>query len=71
MSAMNGKDMIMPMVTVTLPVYRKKYNAMAKEADLLKTAASQNYQAESNSLQAEYYQAIQLYQDAQRRAKTI
>ena len=26
--SMNGKDMIMPMVTVTLPVYRKKYNAM-------------------------------------------
>ena len=56
-SAMNGKDMIMPMVTVTLPVYRKKYNAMKKEADLLKTATSQNYQASVNSLQTEYYQA--------------
>ncbi len=44
-SAMNGKDMIMPMVTVTLPLYRKKYNAMVKEADLLKIATSQNYQA--------------------------
>ncbi len=37
-SSMNGKDMIMPMVTVTLPIYRKKYNAMNNEADLLKTA---------------------------------
>ena len=35
---MNGKDMIMPMATVTLPIYRKKYNAMKNEADLLKTA---------------------------------
>jgi outer membrane protein TolC len=68
-SSMNGKDMIMPMVTVTLPVYRKKYTAMQTEADLLKRAASQNYQAEANSLQAEYYQAVQLYQDAQRRVK--
>ncbi len=66
-SEMNGKDMIMPMLTVTLPIYRKKYNAMKTEADLLKSAASQNYQAIANSLQTEYYEAIQLYQDAQRR----
>jgi outer membrane protein TolC len=66
---MNGKDMLMPMVTVTLPIYRKKYNAMQNEAELLKTASSQNYQTASNSLQTEYYQAIQLYQDAQRRVK--
>ena len=66
-SSMNGKDMVMPMVTVTLPIYRKKYNAMINEADLLKTATSQNYQATANSLQTEYYQAVQLYQDAQRR----
>jgi outer membrane protein TolC len=68
-SSMNGKDMVMPMVTVTLPIYRKKYNAMVKEADLLKTATSLNYQATANSLQTEYYQAVQLYQDAQRRVK--
>jgi outer membrane protein TolC len=67
--SMNGKDMIMPMVTVTLPIYRKKYNAMVKEADLLETASSQNYQATSNLLENEYYQAIQLYQDAHRRVK--
>lgn len=67
--SMNGKDMLMPMVTVTLPVYRKKYNAMQTETELLKTAALQNYQTTVNSLQAEYYQAVQLYQDAQRRIK--
>jgi hypothetical protein len=66
---MNGKDMIMPMVTVTLPIYRKKYNAMVNEAELLKTATLQNYQSIANSLQAEYYQAVQLYQDAKRRVK--
>lgn len=67
--AMNGKDMIMPMVTVTLPVYRRKYNAMKTEAELMQNATAQNYQAVSNSLQTEYFQAIQLYQGAQRRIK--
>jgi outer membrane protein TolC len=68
-SPMNGKDMIMPMVAITLPIYRKKYKAMQTEVDLLKTANAQNYRATSNSLQTEYYQAVQLYQDAQRRIK--
>lgn len=68
-SSMNGKDMVMPMVTLTLPIYRKKYNAMKSEVELLKTATSQGYQATSNILQAEFYQAVQLYQDAQRRQK--
>ena len=68
-SAMNGKDMIMPMVTLTLPVYRKKYKAMQIETDYLKTASEQNYQATSNSLQTDYYEALQLYTDAQRRMK--
>ena len=66
-SSMNGKDMIMPMVTLTLPIYRKKYKAMQDEADLQKTATEQNYAASANSLKTEYYQAVQLYQDAQRR----
>jgi len=66
---MNGKDMIMPMVTVTLPIYRKKYKAMREEVELMKTANKQGYQATSNSLKTEYYEAIQLYQDAQRRMK--
>jgi len=67
--SMNGKDMIMPMLTVTLPVYRKKYKAMQNEAEFMKSATSENYQATANSLQAEYYEAVQLYQDAQRRIK--
>ena len=66
---MNGADMIMPMVTVTLPIYRKKYKAMREEVELMKTANKQGYQATANSLQTEYYEAIQLYQDAQRRMK--
>ena len=66
---MNGVDMIMPMVTVTLPIYRKKYKSMQEEVKLQKVATQQGYQATSNALQTEYYEAIQLYQDARRRMK--
>jgi outer membrane protein TolC len=68
-SAMNGQDMIMPMLTVSLPVYRKKYKAMQAETNFLKTASEQNYQATTNMLQTQYYEALQQYNDAQRRMK--
>ncbi len=66
-SEMNGNDMIMPMVTVTLPFYRRKYKAMRAEADLQKTATMQGITAAENLLQSEYYAAVENYQDAQRR----
>jgi outer membrane protein TolC len=68
-SSMNGKDMIMPMVTATLPIYRRKYNAMRAETDLLKSATAQNYIATANGLKTEYFQAMQLNLDSQRRIK--
>lgn len=68
-SPMNGQDMIMPMLTVTLPVYRKKYDAQQAETKFLKKATEQNYQTTANALQTEYYEALQLYNDAQRRMK--
>ncbi len=66
-SPMNGTDMIMPMVSATLPVYRRKYRAMQTEADLMKSSVAENYAATANSLQTEYYQAVQFFQDAKRR----
>ena len=68
-STMNGQDMIMPMLTVSLPIYRKKYKAMQTETNFLKAASEQNYQATVNALQSEYYQALQQYNDATRRMK--
>ncbi len=67
-SSMNGKDMIMPMLVVTLPVYRKKYKAMQSEAVLLKNAKTQEYNTAVNDLQAEYYEALALYQDSELKA---
>ncbi|MGB4292116.1 MAG: TolC family protein [Bacteroidales bacterium] len=66
-SSMNGGDMIMPMVRITIPVNRKKYSAMQKEASLLELAASNSYRNMYNNLQAEYYATMKMYNDAQRR----
>lgn len=41
-STMNGKDMVMPMLSVKLPLYRKKYTAAVREAQLLEQSASEN-----------------------------
>lgn len=68
-SSMNGQDMIMPMFTMTLPVYRGKYDAMKKETDFLKTANENNYQSAVNSLQTEYYEAAQQLKDSERRIR--
>lgn len=66
-SAMNGEDMIMPMVSVTIPIYRKKYHAMKLEVDNLKESTEYRGQALKNNLRTEYYENLQNYQDANRR----
>ena len=66
-SPMNGKDMLMPMVTVTLPIYRKKYRAMQKETEWMQKANGQEIQSTVNSLQTQYFEAVQQYSDASRR----
>lgn len=64
---MNGNDMIMPMVTVTLPIYRKKYKAMKTEVEKLETATDHQLVATSNSLKTEYFETVQNYEDAHRK----
>ena len=66
-SEMNGKDMIMPMLSVSLPVGQRKYRAMQAETAYLQQAAEQNRKAAANELQNEYYSALQDYRDAGRR----
>jgi outer membrane protein TolC len=66
-SMMNGKDMIMPMVSVSIPVYRKKYNAMKNEARLMQEAGNQETIDLKNKLLVQYQQFIQNLDDAERR----
>jgi len=63
-SAMNGKDMIMPMVTLTLPIYRKKYKSLLSETSFLKQANAESYKSVANSLQTEYFESLQSFNDA-------
>ena len=67
-SMMNGKDMFMPMVNATLPIYRKKYRSLQQEAIYLRDASAASAQNAINDLTASYSEALKLYQDAARRA---
>lgn len=66
---MNGKDMTMPMVSLTLPIYRKKYRSMRNEAEFLRDAASLSAENVNNNLRVNFQQAIQNLNDAVRRMK--
>jgi outer membrane protein TolC len=66
-SMMNGKDMIMPMVNISLPIYRKKYRSMVKEAELGRTSAMQAVQNTRNDLYVQYKETFAYYKDAERR----
>lgn len=54
---MNGQDAIMPMVSVSLPIFRKKYKAKQKEVDFMLQATNFEKQAVKNNLQTAYSMA--------------
>ncbi|MFI0429188.1 TolC family protein [Mariniflexile sp. HMF6888] len=54
---MNGQDAIMPMLSVTLPIFRKKYHAKQKEIDFMLQAIHYEKQAVKNNLQTSYSMA--------------
>ncbi|CDN33007.1 Heavy metal RND efflux outer membrane protein, CzcC family [Mucinivorans hirudinis] len=66
---MNGKDMVMPMVSLTIPIYRKKYNAQQNESRLLHQAAHHQYQNTLNNLIAEYISLSEQLEEAARKAE--
>lgn len=66
---MNGKDMKMPMVSLTLPIYRKKYKSQRHEAELMRDAASLSAVNANNNLRVAFQQTIQNLNDADRRVK--
>lgn len=69
----NGKDVLMPMVTLSIPIFRGKYNAAVKEAVLTQEKYSLQKKDRINYLTAEYdmvmfeinqqLQLISLYED--------
>lgn len=67
--SMGGKDMIMPMVSVTLPIYRKKYNSMYKEAELKQQAVQHRKENTINELSTQWSIALRNLDDAIRRTQ--
>lgn len=66
-SMMNGQNMLMPMATVTIPLWRKKYNASVREAGFLREAVIEQRQDVSNQLMVNYEEALKDFRDAERR----
>lgn len=54
----NGKDAIMPMVSVSLPIFRGKYRAAAQEAQLMQQAYALQKLEVANSLASSYEMAL-------------
>lgn len=66
---MNGMDMVMPMVTISLPVWRKKYNAAVSEANGMKQAIAYQKEAVENQLLVSFENVLKDFRDADRRTK--
>ncbi|WP_296620095.1 TolC family protein [Marivirga sp.] len=65
----NGRDAIMPMVTLTLPIYRKKYKASVKQAELMGESAEKAQEALVNEMKSEYESAKYELLKAEKRLK--
>ena len=69
MPNMNGKDMVMPIVSVTIPIYRKKITSAIHSAQLMERSAAYNYQSQLDALQSTYLSIEQRADDIKRKLK--
>lgn len=67
MGDMNGKDMIMPMVSVSIPLYRNKYKAQQRESKFWWQASKEKFSDTYNTLVSELYKTKHLLDDASRK----
>ena len=77
----NGKDILMPMVTMSLPLFRKKYNSAVQEATLRQQSLGLKKQNTANQLISAYEmdlykleqskKLLKLYKDQSAKAKQV
>lgn len=67
MADMNGKDMVMPMMKISLPIFRRKYNAQQRESQNYWKASELKRENIQNQLQVEYLNIRQQLEDADRK----
>jgi outer membrane protein TolC len=61
-----GRNMVMPMVTMTLPIYRKKIKAREQEANYLRESADFQKENLKNSLQIQYDELVRDIRNTER-----
>lgn len=66
MPNMNGKDMIMPMIKVSLPIFRKKYRAQERENKSYVLSSEFKKSQTQNLLETEYIRIQKQLEDAER-----
>lgn len=66
-SGMTAKNMIMPMITISLPIWRSKYDAAMREAEFLQYSSGLKRDDTDNQLMVSYEDAIKDFKDAERR----
>lgn len=63
---MGGQNMVMPMVSMSLPIYRKKIKSKIKETELLKESTFQRQEETKNLLAMEWSNAFRDWENASR-----
>ena len=63
----NGKNILMPMISMSLPLNQKKYRAQQQEIDYKSSSLEQQTQSATNQLYTDYENALRDYQDAERK----
>lgn len=67
----NGKDALMPMLAISLPIYQKKYKALEQEAKYQQAALSASRLQAINDLKAAHARQTYLYRATNERLKLI
>ena len=65
-NGMNGMDMVMPMVSISLPIYRNKYKAQQRESRYMWESAQEKYNNILNSLQSDLFKFKHQLDNAER-----
>ena len=69
-ASINGKDVLLfPKIGVSIPIFRKKYNAMIKEAVILQEIARDKKIDKSNILETIFENVFKDYRDSERRVE--
>lgn len=69
MPSMNGNDMLMPMLTVSLPVYRRKVNMERAAAEYNRAGTAYAYESRRDDLRSEYLGIVQREAELRRKVE--